>query len=472
MWSKTSWFLSSSPAEGNSGNSNAAVQLRTIGDDDLAENMQENPMNAQQPNVQEATLETLSSDAASFCDKQTAMELHFDDDPSDEEEARREDAAEEETTEGGKADMDAEKEDDEKEEKLVEKSPRPLERRSIRNDEEEKYPDPETRVKIKSLAERDLRKKACRWNVSVSAPDGCAYCIPGYASRVLRIDSSKNEVEAIGPDLGKGNKYKAAILVAKNDGGEEQDACIYGIPYDAERILKITTGKDCKVELVGPSYTELEEELEAELKRPLKDFEKCRSGRWETAAWDEDSKNIFAIPCNHSHVLRIHVFGNKFTGRRTWSVDDNPRTRTDVEACLVGKSLGILPKKYRSCVYAAGSRCIYGIPFNASKLLRIDLGATTSSVGQTNTGLVRVVSDRHLRQRKEDSDEELSKVKSFHVAQVGDEIRGKHKWTMAVIDENSGSNPGSDARDGRPNTFYTIPYSAKVVMRIVSVRTE
>ena len=40
-------------------------------------------MNAQQPNVQEATLETLSSDAASFCDKQTAMELHFDDDPSD-----------------------------------------------------------------------------------------------------------------------------------------------------------------------------------------------------------------------------------------------------------------------------------------------------------------------------------------------------------------------------------------------------
>ena len=66
---------------------------------------------------------------------------------------------------------------------------------------------------------------------SVSDYDGCIYCIPQAAERVLKIDPRTDEMTFIGPDFPGVNKWYGGLLL--RDGG------IYGICQNARGILRI-----------------------------------------------------------------------------------------------------------------------------------------------------------------------------------------------------------------------------------------
>ena len=282
----------------------------------------------------------------------------------------------------------------------------------------------DSKIRIRGLSRRD-KKLVRKWSVSIRAPNGVVYCIPGNASRVMRVHTDTNEVRLIGESLGeRPNKFMSAVLVAA--GG---NTVIYAIPYNAPRVMKITVGSGEKIEFIGPEFLSGE--------------------KWAAAAYDPLSGAIFAVPFNASQVLRIKVANAKedvsrHTSSRItssmWSkprssgvmiaswgigaVSDHPQSDRDY-VHLIGKELGLLPGKYLSCTYLSGTSCIYAVPYNASKLLRIDAGFD----GQ------------------------------FHVQRVGEDVRGVRKWGTCVID-----------RFGH-DSFYGIPHNSAHVLRVVSVRT-
>eukprot|EP00435_Cladocopium_sp_Y103_P037387 s3053_g9.t2 len=76
-----------------------------------------------------------------------------------------------------------------------------------------------------------------KWHGAAIGRDGAIYCIPANADRVLRIDPETDRVETVGDPLPGRWKWYGGILA--------EDGCIYGIPYSAGSVLKIepATGK-------------------------------------------------------------------------------------------------------------------------------------------------------------------------------------------------------------------------------------
>ena len=73
------------------------------------------------------------------------------------------------------------------------------------------------------------------WGGACSPHDGCLYYVPGGAKRVLKFDPATGTRKLIGPELtGLGHKYAVAVL--------GDDGKIYGIPVEAERVLRAQNG--------------------------------------------------------------------------------------------------------------------------------------------------------------------------------------------------------------------------------------
>lgn len=77
-----------------------------------------------------------------------------------------------------------------------------------------------------------------KWHGGVVGADGAIYSLPAHACRVLRIDPSDQTVRQIGGELRSGRhrpdgkyKYLGGVLA--------KDGCIYGIPSDADHVLRI-----------------------------------------------------------------------------------------------------------------------------------------------------------------------------------------------------------------------------------------
>jgi hypothetical protein len=87
--------------------------------------------------------------------------------------------------------------------------------------------------------------------ISLLGPDGCIYCPPLNAERVLRITPEQGGiVELIGPeelDLCGSHKWQAAVVGS--------DKRIYAIPCNAMRVLRIDTESGV-VDLIGPRFKE------------------------------------------------------------------------------------------------------------------------------------------------------------------------------------------------------------------------
>ena len=70
------------------------------------------------------------------------------------------------------------------------------------------------------------------WLSCAVALDGCIYCMPTCARRMMKIDPNNNDaMSSVGDDLGHGIcRYSGTVVGI--------DGCVYGLPYSSKHILK------------------------------------------------------------------------------------------------------------------------------------------------------------------------------------------------------------------------------------------
>ena len=221
------------------------------------------------------------------------------------------------------------------------------------------------------------------WAACALALDGCIYCMPNNAHRIMKLDPNDNDaMSSVGDDLGDG-VYKCVGTVVGIDGS------VYGIPHHSNRIIKYHPINDT-TSIVGEEADE---------------YFRCCSD----AAIGRDGC-IYAL-ANKGRVLKIDTVNNShcFVGDKLdINVHDGagdailgidgciywpPRcTRFTVKydtrsnhASLVGDDLGKTLSKWMNGALAADG-VIYCIPFSANQVLSIDpLGeflATTKAIMQ------------------------------------------------------------------------------------------
>lgn len=166
--------------------------------------------------------------------------------------------------------------------------------------------------------------------------DGKMYCIPGHASRVLRLDPNTDQAELIGPSLHGKYKWLRGVVCGDN---------IYGLPCHADTVLKIhvPTGN---ISLLPIDY-------EGFFGRDNPDVvQKQRQQEWKYHGGSicPSDNCIYTIPQSATHVLKV-----------------NPSTD---ECVLFGPCLDGRYKWYGGVVGTADN-AIYGIPHNSAHVLRI-----------------------------------------------------------------------------------------------------
>lgn len=180
--------------------------------------------------------------------------------------------------------------------------------------------------------------------------DGNIYCIPGHAPRVLRIDTTRNTIEPIGPVLTTSRRNGCKRLYKWLRGIVVGDI-IYGLPCHADEILKINVSTQQITKLNIP-YEDFYSDDPSIAKSERDCLWKYHGG--SVCPLDNC---IYAIPQSASHVLKldpstetISFVGPAFLGRCKWY------------GGIVGKQDG----------------AIYGVPQNAAGVLRITPNAVTT----------------------------------------------------------------------------------------------
>jgi len=71
----------------------------------------------------------------------------------------------------------------------------------------------------------------CMWISCAVALDGCIYFMPTNARRIMKLDPNNNDaMSSVGDDLGDGWKYSGTVVGI--------DGCVYGMPYHSYKIVK------------------------------------------------------------------------------------------------------------------------------------------------------------------------------------------------------------------------------------------
>jgi hypothetical protein len=226
---------------------------------------------------------------------------------------------------------------------------------------------------------------------SISKIDGCIYCIPQSATRVLRIDPEGDKCTFVGPKLE--GKYKWYGGLAAKDGA------IYGIPHNSGSVLRIyPIGEDVQVTLHGDLGSS--------------------AHQWHGGGLSSDG-TIVCIPNNASKVLLVHpckpgedepvlqIIGNSDvvgtgsnSGRkdRKYKYLGSVSDRNSNVYCLpsgtekvlrinttrmtideIGPSLylsgmeRLKQNKWQNGFYSEIDKCVYAIPLAAETVLKIDL---------------------------------------------------------------------------------------------------
>ncbi|KAK3247240.1 hypothetical protein CYMTET_43254 [Cymbomonas tetramitiformis] len=259
-------------------------------------------------------------------------------------------------------------------------------------------------------------KARFKWLRGARASDGSIYGIPTNANKVLRLDPASGDVGTIGEDSYVGQwKWHGGVLA--NDGN------IYGIPCNAEVVLKIVPST-CEVTTIGG---------------PLLGGQK-----WYGGLLGEDGC-IYGIPYNASSVLKI-----------------DPSTQ---EVTTIGE----LPEggwKWHGGVVAPNGD-IYGMPSHANTVLKIV--PSTGEVVEIGTLSKGRQSDDHYKYKygggvvgedgavyglPSDADRVLKIVPTTgEVTEIGEVLEGTNKWQN-----------GFSGRDG---AIYGIPCNAEAVLKIV-----
>ena len=177
--------------------------------------------------------------------------------------------------------------------------------------------------------------------------DGCVYAVPGSGKNVIRIDPTNLEWTNFGQIPTKGPHVESSLPANQFKwlrGARGSDGCIYGIPSNANSILKIDPQNN-KIEMVGGP------------------FPGC--WKWHGGALSPIDGCIYGVPCNATCVLKI-----------------NPNTNEISTICegLLGAN-----KWYGGLVGNDG--CIYCMPFNENCVLKID--PRTQSVSRHGEDVIK-----------------------------------------------------------------------------------
>jgi len=282
-------------------------------------------------------------------------------------------------------------------------------------------------VTIQEVGEDIGRGEGWRWAGGVIANDGCIYCFPYNATRVLKYDPSINRSYLIGHDLGEGKgKWCCGVL---GHGG-----IIYGIPFSSNRILKIDVTNRTTSFVVGGGGG--------------CDDDHLGNGvlKWMSGAVANDGC-MYCMPLSARYILRLDLVTEQIS--------------------LIGPDLGEGIWKYSGTVLGVDG-CIYGVPANARQVLKYNpmdqtstfIGCTTTSiccdddgkrVGEKWRGGVRAL-DGNIYGVPYNSDQILCiNVKDQSISLVGDCQLGNRKWDGGTV-----------AEDG---CIYFSPYSAYEVLK-------
>ncbi len=160
---------------------------------------------------------------------------------------------------------------------------------------------------------------------AVCGRDNCIYGIPTNARRVVRLNPEDNTWVEIGPDLGPAPwKFRSGILAS--------NGCIYCAPLNANKVLKIDTASG-SVDFLDALLPE------------TGDF------MWSSGTLAAD-KNIYFMPAHAHYILKI-----------------NPE---DDSIESVGPDMGGGSFKY-SGVVAMPDGTIFGIPHESPTVIRFDI---------------------------------------------------------------------------------------------------
>ena len=178
-----------------------------------------------------------------------------------------------------------------------------------------------------------------KWKGTLAAPNSSIYGIPFDARRVMKVDPVNKSITHIGPDLGDELKWC--------DGAITDSCVIYCVPIDDRGILKIDTNTD--------TVTELDADLLPE--------QGADEDMWESCAAALDGC-IYCIPCHACLVMKIYPNNNDAMSS-------------------VGDDLGYEGGMYRGTIVGIDG-CVYGLPNWSKQIVKYNpaINCITSFVGE------------------------------------------------------------------------------------------
>jgi hypothetical protein len=137
-------------------------------------------------------------------------------------------------------------------------------------------------------------RRSWMWASGALASDNNIYYMPTNARRIMRLNTDNDSLSSVGDDLGYGCKYSGTVV--------GNDDCLYGIPYEATRIVKFDPSNPYTTSTVGEGAEEA--------------FE-CGNGVLVGDGY------IYAVNCA-GQVLQIDTTTNKYTwiGDEIYSADE------------------------------------------------------------------------------------------------------------------------------------------------------
>ena len=194
------------------------------------------------------------------------------------------------------------------------------------------------------------------WSSGALAIDNCIYFMPSDACRILKLDPDNDTVSSVGSDLPGEMHGKYSGTVAGNDN------CLYGIPYNSNRIVRFDPISQA-ISFVGG--------------REMEDHFMCGTGALGRGGYIYAESNQFPAA-----ILKIDVVKNTYSFTRITVPYE------DYEFGWAGAILG--------CDW-----CIYFPPHDANQVLKFDTDTNVTSLvgddfgdeeGKWNSGAAAVLS--------------------------------------------------------------------------------